>query len=111
PQDAHFVLLAGSEVLFVVNLDDLVHLLLQPRIRDGAALAADVGDAEFAAQVKALEGVGVLAIAFGGVGIDVVAVHGQRGNVDTTLGDIVLDGGDGGIVHLVGIDPKLRAGK
>ena len=111
PQDAHLVLLAGGEVLFGVNLDDLIHLPLQLHIRDGAALPADVGDAKFAAQIQAFEGVGVLALAFGGVWIDVVSVHGQRGNVDAALGDIVLDGGDGGIVQLVGIEPQLRAGK
>ena len=41
------------EVLFVVDADDLVHLLRQRAAFDGAGLAADIGDAQLPAELDA----------------------------------------------------------
>src|SRR5450432_2007452 len=83
PEDADLVFLAKREILLGVDFDDFVNLFLKGPALDGAALAADVGDAEFAAEFQAGDGVLVLPFARGGVGIDVVAIHGQRGYIDS----------------------------
>ena len=102
PQNAHLVFLAQRKIFLVVDADNLVHLFLQRAALDGAGLPADVGDAQLAAQLDALGGVLVLLCALAGVGIDMIAIASHRRHVEAGALNFVFDGGDRGVIHLVG---------
>src|SRR5207302_6707345 len=77
----------------------------------GAALSADARDAELARKLDTGGGVLVLLLAIGRVGIDVVAVAGQRTDDEASLRNLVLNAGDGGVVQAGGVEAKLHAGE
>ena len=74
-------------------------------------MSPDVRDSQFAAQVNAFGGVGVLAFARGGIRIDVIAVAGQRGNVNSRALNLLSDGCDRGVIEFIWVQPELHAGK
>ena len=105
------MLLAGFEIFFVIDADDFVHLFRQRLAFNGAGLSANGRNAEFAAQFDQRDNVLVHRLALGRIGIDMIAVGGQRRYPDAGLGQLVLDRGDGVIVQLVRVQAQFHAGE
>ncbi len=95
----------------MIDAHDFVYLLCERPSPDSSGLPADVGDAELSAKLDAFGGELILPRAAGGVGVDVVSVYGQRRDVDARILDFIVYGRNGCIVHAIGIDAQLHAGK